>query len=145
MKHYHMLPNPIQFYKKMFDNNAHVCSTLNLGLFLGTTSHYLFSANTICIVHLSTQPIHTKAGPIAVPWCTVLTQAWHVPLPLEGWHYAFIQTKVGKALSCYMALLRSNKLNILIKYSQLLWSGVEFFKSMWLKKIFNSQNPAVTE
>ena len=107
----------------------------HLGLFLGTTSHYSFSANTICIVHPSKQPIHNKTGPIAVPWCTVLTQAWHVPLPLQGWHNAFIQTKVGKALSCYMALLRSNKLNILIKYSQLLWSGVKFFNSMWLKNL----------
>ena len=82
----------------------------HLGLFLGTTSHYLFRANTTCIVHPNTQPIYTKTGPIAVPWCRVLTQAWHIPLPLQGWHSAFIQTKADTALSCYMALPRSNKI-----------------------------------
>ena len=90
-------------------------------------------------MHPSTQHVHTKTGPIAVPWCRVLIQAWHIPLPLQGWHYAFIQTKVDKALSCYMALPRSNKLNILIKYS-LLWSGVKFFNSMWLKNIERSKS-----
>ena len=96
----------------------------HLGLFLGTTSHYSSSANTICIVHPNTQYIHTQTGPIAIPWCRVLTQAWHILLPLQGWHYALIQRKVDKALSCYMALPKSNKLNIMIEYSQLLWSEV---------------------
>ena len=105
----------------------------HLGLFLGR-SQYLFSANTTCIVHPNAQPIHTKTCSIAVPWCRVLTQAWHIPLPLQGWPYALIQIKADKALSCYMALPRSNKMNILVKYSQLLWSGVKFFDSMWLFK-----------
>ena len=83
----------------------------HLGLFLGTTSQYLFSADTICIMHPGTQPIHTKTGPIAAPWCWVRTQAWHILIPLQGCHYAFIQTNVDKALSCYMASPRSNKLN----------------------------------
>ena len=72
------------------------------------------------------------------------TQPWHNPLPLQGCHYAFIQTNVDKDLSCGMALPKSNELDILIKYSQRLASGVEFFKSMWLKTL-NTQNPAITE
>ena len=51
---------------------SHIYIGISIGLFLGT-SHYFCSANTICIVHPSTQHIHTKTGPIAVPWCRVLT------------------------------------------------------------------------
>ena len=105
------------------------------GFILGTKSQHLFSANTICIVHPSTQPIHTKTGPIAAPWCRVLTQAWHILLP--KYIMLLFKQRLTKhySVSCYMALPRSNKLNILIKYFQLLGSGVEFFNSMWLKNI----------
>ena len=71
---------------------SHIIIGISFGLFLGTTSQYLFSADTICIVHHSThipklgqwQPYenidrHTAHTIASLPWCRVLTQAWHIP------------------------------------------------------------------
>ena len=43
------------------------------------------------------------------------TKPWHIPLSLQGWHYAFIKRNVDKDPSCCMALPRSTELDILKK------------------------------
>ena len=120
---------------------SHILIGISFGFILWNNKPIVFSADTICIVHPGTQPIHTKTGPIAAPWCRFLTQGLAHSVTFTGMALCSYSNKGWQ--SCIM----SNGITKVqqIEYPDKIFpTAMEFLNSMWLK-LFNSQNPAATE